>query len=154
MGSSSVLEELSEIAKQVKEQFRSQRRVLSFQQYLELFARDPKQHCRDAAHYVRDAFDHFGRVDVERPWGKETRYKLFDLDWAERDGDASWLVGQEQVQADIYRILQNFTREGRPNRLPLLHGPNGSAKSTVARCIMLALEHYSNRFWRRGSVTR
>ncbi len=137
------MEELSEIAKQVKDEFRNQRRVLSYQQYLELFARDPKQHCRDAACYVRDAFDYFGREEVERPWGKETRFKLFDLDWTERDGDAAWLVGQEQVQADIYRILQNFTREGRPNRLPLLHGPNGSAKSTVARCIMLALEHYS-----------
>ncbi len=137
------MEELSEIAKQVKDQFRSQRRVLSFQQYLELFARDPVHHCRDAAHYVRDAFEFFGRVEIDRPWGKETRFKLFDLDWTQRDGDAAWLVGQEQVQADIFRILQNFTREGRPNRLPLLHGPNGSAKSTVARCIMLALEHYS-----------
>jgi predicted Ser/Thr protein kinase len=44
---------------------------------------------------------------------------------------------------DLYRILSNFVREGRANRLPLLHGPNGSAKSTVARCLMLALEHYS-----------
>jgi predicted Ser/Thr protein kinase len=34
-------------------------------------------------------------------------------------------------------------REGRANRLPLLHGPNGSAKSTVVRCIIQALEHYS-----------
>src|SRR5690606_27976849 len=34
-------------------------------------------------------------------------------------------------------------QEGRPNRLLLLHGPNGSSKSTVAACIMRALEHYS-----------
>jgi predicted Ser/Thr protein kinase len=34
-------------------------------------------------------------------------------------------------------------REGRPNRLVLLHGPNGSSKSTMAACIMSALEHYS-----------
>jgi len=27
--------------------------------------------------------------------------------------------------------------------MPLLHGPKGSAKSTVAACIMAALEHYS-----------
>src|SRR5690606_28775957 len=31
----------------------------------------------------------------------------------------------------------------RPNRLILLHGPNGSAKSTIVACIMRALEHYS-----------
>ena len=47
------------------------------------------------------------------------------------------------MQADIYRALSNFVREGRPNRLVLLHGPNGSAKSTMAGCIMGALENYS-----------
>ncbi len=34
-------------------------------------------------------------------------------------------------------------QEGRANRLVLMHGPNGSAKSTVAACILRALEHYS-----------
>jgi serine protein kinase len=53
------------------------------------------------------------------------------------------LVGQEHVQEDIYRALSNFVREGRPNRLVLLHGPNGSAKSTIAQCMMASLEHYS-----------
>ena len=46
-------------------------------------------------------------------------------------------------QEEIYRALSNFVREGRPNRLVLLHGPNGSAKSTIAQCMMAALEHYS-----------
>jgi hypothetical protein len=41
------------------------------------------------------------------------------------------LIGQEHVQEEIYRALSNFVREGRPNRLVLLHGPNGSAKSTI-----------------------
>ena len=63
------------------------------------------------------------------------------------DADASRdaLVGQEAVQAELYRILSNFAREGRPNRITLLHGPNGSAKSTAAACIMRALEDYSIR---------
>lgn len=143
MGSTGILDELIEITAQVKTQFESQRRVLSFRQYLQLLEQDPQRYCRDAAHYVRDAFDYFGREEVTRPWGKQERFKLFDLEWDEDDSEASPLVGQEHVQAQIYRILRNFTREGRPNRLPLLHGPNGSAKSTIARCIMLALEHYS-----------
>lgn len=139
----SVLDELKEISKQVQQQFHSERRILSFQQYLELFATDPRRFSRDAVHYVRDAFDHFGREEIQRPWGKQTRFKLFDLAFRGDDTEGAALVGQEQVQADLYRILSNFTREGRANRLPLLHGPNGSAKSTVARCLMLALEHYS-----------
>src|SRR5260370_35605157 len=52
-------------------------------------------------------------------------------------------MGQEQVQEEIYGALSNFVRGGRANRLVLLHGPNGSAKSTIAACIMAALEHYS-----------
>src|SRR5262249_58524806 len=54
------------------------------------------------------------------------------------------LVGQEEVQGELYRVLSNFSQEGRPNRLILLHGPNGSSKSTVAACLMRALEHYSS----------
>ena len=53
------------------------------------------------------------------------------------------LVGHEELQAEIYRSLSNFVQEGRANRLILMHGPNGSAKSTVAACILRALEHYS-----------
>ena len=52
--------------------------------------------------------------------------------------------GQEEVQGAIYRLISNFAREGRTNRLTLLHGPNGSAKSTVVGCIARALEHYSH----------
>jgi len=75
-----------------------------------------------------------------------TRFKLFDLPWepsTARRCRRGALVGQEHVQEEIYRALSNFVREGRPNRLILLHGPNGSAKSTMAACIMASLEHYS-----------
>src|SRR5262249_12371770 len=37
----------------------------------------------------------------------------------------------------------NFVREGAVNRLVLLHGPNGSAKSTFVSCLTRALEYYS-----------
>ena len=36
-----------------------------------------------------------------------------------------------------------FVQDGRPNKLILLHGPNGSAKSTFIRCLGRGLEHYS-----------
>ncbi len=143
MGTSSVLDDLYDISQQVREQFRAQRRVLSFQDYLEVFAADARRHSRDAVQYIRDAFDYFGKEEVSKPWGEATRFRLFDLPWLESRDDGGGLIGQEAVQNELYRILNNFAREGRPNRLPLLHGPNGSAKSTVARCIMQALEHYS-----------
>lgn len=138
------LSHLENIAARVESRFREGRRVLSFQEYLELFAESPVQHGRDAARYLRDVFDYYGTTTVERPWGSMTRWKLFDLPWEGKDGSHDALVGQEQVQAEMYRALSNFVREGRPNKLILLHGPNGSAKSTIFACIMRALEHYSS----------
>ena len=93
---------------------------------------------------MRDMFDYYGTTQVERPWGTLTRYKLFDLPWEGEGARRDALVGQEEVQGELYRVLSNFAQEGRPNRLILLHGPNGSSKSTVAACLMRALEHYSS----------
>jgi len=145
MAADRILEDLARIAEQVERSFKEERRLLSFREYLALFATDPLRHSRDAARYTRDMFDCFGRVPAERPWGSMTRFSLFDLPFLEeRDRQREALVGQEAVQLELYRALNNFVREGRPNRVLMLHGPNGSAKSTVAACLMRALEHYSS----------
>lgn len=145
MGSKEMVEQLGQIANDVQRQFKEQRRVLTFQEYLELFAADPVRYSRDAARYLRDLFDHYGYTTVKRPWGELKRFRLFDLPFLDTsEARRHALVGQERVQREIYRVLSNFVREGRPNRLLLLYGPNGSAKSTVAACMMLALEHYSS----------
>ena len=144
MGGKRILDELRQIAGQVQRGFEQERRVLSFQEYLELFAADPLRHSRDAAYYLRDMFEHYGRRSVERPWGEETRFALFDQPFADQGAPVrDTLVGQEALQGELFRALNNFVREGRPNRIVLMHGPNGSAKSTAAACIMRALEHYS-----------
>ncbi len=144
---SELLHALKAATASVEQRFKEARRVLSFEEYLDVFAKSPDHSARDASRYVRDAFDHFGTSEVEYPWGKFTRYRLFDLPWepAEKEGalPTHALIGQEQVQEEIYRALSNFAREGRPSRLILLHGPNGSAKSTIVGCILRALEHYS-----------
>jgi serine protein kinase len=134
------------IAAGVERRFQGARRVLSFAEFLEVFEKEPLRYTRDASRYLRDVFDHFGVVKVEHPWGTFNRYKLFDLPWEKTaPGIAARgaLIGQELVQEEIYRSLSNFAREGKPNRLVLLHGPNGSAKSTIVSCLMAALERYS-----------
>lgn len=144
--------ELSRIGAAVRERFAAQKRVLSYHEYLDIAAAHPGRHTRDAARYLRDTFDHYGSYPVERPWGEVERFRLFDLSF-EGTGESDdagapehrsdHLVGNEYIQQALYRILQGFVREGRANRLVLLHGPNGSAKSTLTRCLMRALEHYS-----------
>src|SRR5580692_9892641 len=133
------------IAEQVESRFRGGRRVLSFAEFLGLFDAEPLRYSRDASRYLRDVFD--------LPWeplppSSEPKERSGAVAPAAKGGierplPRGALIGQEQVQEEIYRALSNFAREGRPNRLVLLHGPNGSAKSTIASCMMAGLEHYS-----------
>ncbi|HEY1532668.1 MAG TPA: serine protein kinase PrkA, partial [Polyangiaceae bacterium] len=103
-----ILEELARIALSVQKEFKEERRLLSFREYLTLFATDAVRHSRDASRYLRDMFDHFGRETVNRPWGELARFRLFDLPFLEPgEARSDALVGQEAVQAEIYRALSN-----------------------------------------------
>lgn len=140
---------LDEIGAVVRDRFESQKRVLSFDEFMSLVADKPWRHTRDAARYLRDCLDHFGTEEVSSAGRLVRRWRLFDqeftraADGGEGDGH-DYLVGHERLQGDFYRILSNFVREGRVNRLVLLHGPNGSAKTTFVGCLMRALEQYSH----------
>ncbi len=138
---------LDQLAASVRERFLAEKRVLSFEEYTAELLAHPWRHSRDAGRYLRDCFDHYGHYEVARPWGPVRRFRLFDQELADgKDAQSRRrLVGHEELQNGFYRALGNFVREGRANRLVLLHGPNGSAKSTFAECLMTALEHYSTR---------
>ncbi len=141
------LQGLSDVADRMLSSFRVSKTVLSFREYVELFVESPSRFGRDAATYVRDMFDHFGTSEIDKPTGKAIRFKLFDAPWAKTNSPADarepTLVGHEELQGAIYKFLCNFVNEGRANKLILAHGPNGSAKSTTAGCILRGLEHYS-----------
>ena len=131
---------LSRLRDDLQTRFDRERTLLSFQEYLEVVERAPLTQARDAATYTRDAFDFFGTSEVQRPYGAFTRYHLFDAPF---DEGVDALAGQESIQEEVYGLLNDFIREGRVNKLILLHGPNGSAKSTFISCIQRGLEHYS-----------
>ncbi|MEM9194542.1 MAG: serine protein kinase PrkA [Myxococcota bacterium] len=128
----------------MRDRFEAQRRVLSFTEYLALLSEVPERHTRDASRYLRDCFDHYGTEWVDRPVGRARRFKLFDLEFLDDDDRRAHLIGQEELQRAFYQVLQNFVREGRSNRLILLHGPNGSAKTTFSASLMRGMEHYSS----------
>ena len=133
-------ERLSRLGAEIKHAYARNRRVMSFDEYFALFCANPAPQLRSAAQILLDVFDHFGKTDVAHPCGNVERWRLFDVPWA---GGQERLVGQEAVQAQVRRALEGFAREGRVNKLLLLHGPNGSAKSTLIACLARALEHYS-----------
>ncbi|MEM9731197.1 MAG: serine protein kinase PrkA, partial [Myxococcota bacterium] len=142
---------LGTIREEVKARFEAQKRVLSYREYLELVQQHPRRHTRDAARYLKDCMDFFGSYRVERPTGPVKRWRVFDLEHGEDQGGhqaeiqlRDRLAGHEATQASFYRVLEGFEREGRANRLVLLHGPNGSAKSTFTACLIRGLEAYSD----------
>lgn len=128
------------LGESVRDDFTRNRRVMSFAEYLDLVVSEPTRQLRSSAQYIVDAFDHFGASQVKYPWGEVRRFHLFDAPWA---GGEDRLFGQEHVQNAVYKVMRSFVQDGRPNKLILLHGPNGSAKSTFIRCMGRGLEHYS-----------
>lgn len=134
------IQRIRDLADAVGSEFKNQRQVLSFAEWLAVAEAEPSVHLRSAAQYVRDALDHFGRRSVRTPSGERNRFVLFDRPFDE----GHRLVGQEFAQNEIYEAIDGFCRLGRANRLLLLHGPNGSAKSTILECIQSGLEAYSH----------
>lgn len=114
--------------------------VLSFEQYLSELTERPHCHIRNSAQYFADMIDSFGAYTVTHPTETLTRYRLFDAAFRGQEGK---IFGQEKVQHAIVEHLRSFVRQGRVDKLILLHGPNGSAKTSIIQAIVKAAEHYS-----------
>lgn len=139
-------EVLGLIDQAVKKEFDSNRRILSFEEYLVLLGEQPQAQTRGSAQYLVDMMDFFGKTEPQNQEPTSSfgvthpRYKVFDFPV---DGVSKKVVGQETVQGQIYRSVKAFARQGSGNKLILLHGPNGSAKSSIAHSLMGGLERYS-----------
>jgi predicted Ser/Thr protein kinase len=132
---------LDEIAETTRKDFVAKRSILSFDEYLEDVVAHPRRHVRNAAQYFMDVVQHFGVEEIKRPTGSFTRYRLFDMVFDEGRGR---VAGQERVQQSLIRVIENFVRAGRVDRLLLLHGPNGSAKTSIIQALTRAAEVYSS----------
>lgn len=140
MANSPATQSLEQIAKATRATFDSRRTILSFEQYLDDVVAHPRRHLRNAARYLMDVVQHFGVDEVKQATGAVRRWRLFDQAF---DDGRGRVAGQERVQAAVVRILENFVRSGRIDRLVLLHGPNGSAKTSIIQALTRAAEAYS-----------
>lgn len=132
---------INELSQAFREQFQRQRVIQTFSAYLDLLKKNPRPLIRNAAEYLRDTFDYFGRRKLvgSNILATAHRFCLFDQS-TEKSGP---IIGSELVQDDIYKVLQGFCRQGYANKLILLHGPNGSAKSSTVEAIAHAMQRYS-----------
>jgi serine protein kinase len=129
--------DLKKIQEEIQKNFMANQQIMTFEEYLKLVSDNPATQVRGSAFYAADMMDHFGATETKKPdtHHSQKSYKIF----------SDKVVGNEGVQNQIYQALRAFSRLGMNHRLILLHGPNGSAKSTIINAIMEGLEKYSHR---------
>jgi serine protein kinase len=122
------------------ERFREQHWEGSFDDYVGLVAANPRL-ARDAFQRIYDMIMHFGHERYT--WMREeyTRYNFFS---DPIDGGADAIYGLDKALMNLVDFFKSAShRYGTERRILLLHGPVGSAKSTIARLLKKGLEYYS-----------
>jgi len=128
--------DLNKLSTQIQTKFDTNESIKSFAQYLEDFKNNSKKFSRSAAQYLKDVFETYGSYKVKNIAGEEVnRWGIFD--------QFGPVFGQEHAQDQIYNYICSFA-ESRVNKIILLHGPNGSAKTSLIAAMMLAMEEYSH----------
>lgn len=131
---------LNGVGGRAEEAYERDRRLLDYASFVDLVLADPYAMGRSAVQYVVDAVDYFGTREVPGIGGPVRRHAIWDAPWADGKGA---VYGQERVQERIVRVFRSAAEEGRLDRLVLLHGPNGSSKSTLVEALMRGVAHYS-----------
>jgi len=120
--------------------FRSLHWEGSFEDYLEIVRNDPKV-ARTAFQRVYDMIVSYGYDEYTRNRETLVHYRFFD-DPFESSKDA--VFGLDKPLMELVRIFQSAARRyGTERRVLLLHGPVGTAKSTVVRLLKKGLETYT-----------
>lgn len=131
---------IDDITLQFRDVYVKRNVLMTFHEYVNLVAHNPRKFIRNSAQYLLDAFAYFETETVDSLFHQEqVRFKLFNIG-TERSGP---IIGGEQFQNEFYYILKNFARNGFNSLLTLFHGPNGSAKSSTVETIANAMEAYS-----------
>ena len=112
----------------------------TLEDYLELVGQDPRI-TRNAFQRVYDMILSYGTEEYAEQKKILNRYKLFsDEDNQGRDA----IYGIDQSLAHLVDLFKAASRNyGTERRVILLHGPVGSAKSTIVRLIKKGLEKFS-----------
>ena len=112
----------------------------SFPEYLEIVMKQPTV-TRTAYQRLFDMILSHGTEDIYENKDKLTRFKFF-TEFATRHGDG--IYGLDRPLMTLVNTFKSAALGyGTERRVILLHGPVGSAKSTIARLLKRGLEEYS-----------
>jgi serine protein kinase len=122
------------------DRFREQHWTGTYEQYLEIVAKNPRV-ARNAFQRIYDMVLHFGTERYTYLKEEYVRYKFFS-DPIGNGADAVF-----GLDGPLMRLVEFFKSAamgfGTEKRILLLHGPVGSAKSTIVRLLKKGLEYYS-----------
>ena len=122
------------------ESFRAQHWEGSFTDYLEIVQRTPAV-ARTAYQRLYDMIISYGSEPYTQFREELLCYKFF-ADPFEQGADA--IFGLDKALMELVQVFQSAARGyGTERRVLLLHGPVGSAKSTIARLLKKGLQAYS-----------
>ena len=120
--------------------FREQYWEGSFAEYLDIVKDDPKV-ARSAYQRLYDMILSYGIEEYTRHRETIIHYKFFDDPF---DNGRDAIYGLDRSLVQLMQIFESAARRyGTEKRVLLLHGPVGSAKSTVVRLLKKGLEAYS-----------
>jgi serine protein kinase len=112
----------------------------SFEEYLEIVRLDPKV-TRSAYQRIYDMLVSYGYEEYTRNRESLIHYRFFD-DPFENGRDA--VFGLDKPLMELVRIFHSAARRyGTERRVLLLHGPVGTAKSTIVRLLKKGMEAYT-----------
>jgi len=113
----------------------------TFDQYLDIVRQDPRI-ARSAFQRLYDMVVSYGYESYTRNRETLVHYSFFD-DPIEEGKDA--VFGIDRALMELVQVFQSAARRyGTERRVILLHGPVGTAKSTIVRLLKKGLEEYSH----------
>lgn len=112
----------------------------SYLDYLNMVCAEPYSHTRTTYQLTFDMIQYFGFESFEDSGEPVRRYKLFDDPF--NDGKNA-IYGLERTISKLVKYIRAGAREEGKERIFVLHGPVGTAKTSIIDLIGRGLEAYS-----------
>lgn len=131
---------LKQLSQEILQNHRAQKNILSLDQFLEEVIQSPQTHIRNANVYILDALAWIQTTMDNKTPGDFFEQPIRELFHTQED---TQVFGQSEVIHQLIQSIDAAFREDVPQRLLLLHGPNGSGKTSIIKKLMSVLEAYS-----------
>ncbi|MCB9895619.1 MAG: hypothetical protein H6839_14325 [Planctomycetes bacterium] len=112
----------------------------SYLEYLNQVCADPYKHTRTTYQLTFDMIQHFGSDTFEDSGEQVRRYKLFDDPFS---NGKNAIYGLERTISRLVKYIRAGAREEGKERIFVLHGPVGTAKTSIIDLIGRGLEAYT-----------